>query len=133
MTRLVSFLGLALLQTSATFAQTPMSADEFEQFVTGRTLTYGTAAGAYGIEEYGSSRQVRWSFLDEECIEGIWYPQDGAICFAYVGRFDEQCWHFFLEGGQLSAITIDAPDAQPHYVIEDSDGPMQCFGPRIGV
>lgn len=133
MIRFASVAIVAILLANTALSQTPLSADEFEQFVTGRTLTYGTAAGAYGIEEYGSSRQVRWSFLDDECVEGVWYPKNGAICFAYEGRFEEQCWHFFLEGGQLSAITVDAPDAQPHYVIQDSDGPMQCFGPRIGV
>ncbi|WP_238547700.1 hypothetical protein [Meridianimarinicoccus roseus] len=117
----------------AAAGQTPIGADEFAAFVTGRTLIFGTAAGPYGMEEYSEGRRVRWSFLDGDCVEGVWYPQDGAICFAYEGRPEPQCWHFYLQGGQLSANTVEQTGAPPLYVIRESDAPMQCLGPRIGV
>lgn len=81
----------ALALVGAAPAQTPMSAAAFEAYVTGRTLVYGTAQGPYGIEEYLPSRQVRWSFLDGDCADGHWYPQDGAICFVYEGRETPEC------------------------------------------
>jgi hypothetical protein len=115
-------------------AQTPLSADAFEAHVTGRTLVYGTPqAGPYGIEEYRPGRQVRWSFLDGDCVDGHWYPQDGAICFAYEGRDDAECWLFYLEGGRLRANTLDAPSTLPLYEISESPEPLVCLGPRIGV
>jgi len=127
-----AILALILVGTPAP-AETPLDADAFAAAVTGRTLIYGTAAGPYGIEEYLPGRRVRWSFLDGDCVEGRWYPHGGAICFAYDGRADPECWHFFRDAGRLGARPTDAPESAPLYVIADSPEPLVCRGPRVGV
>lgn len=122
-----------ILATTLVHAETPLDADAFDATVTGRTLVYGTEAGPYGIEEYLPGRRVRWSFLDGECMDGRWYPQGDAICFAYEGRESPECWRFFRDGAQLGARPTGEPDSAPLYVIADSPEPLICRGPRLGV
>lgn len=127
-------LALALmLAASPVLAETPLDAEGFAAVVTGRTLIYGTDAGPYGIEEYLPDRRVRWSFLDGDCVEGRWYPQGDAICFAYEGRAEPECWRFFRDGARLGARPTSAPGGAPLYVIAESPEPMICGGPRVGV
>lgn len=125
-------LAFALAATLA-HAETPLDAAGFDAVVTGRTLIYGTGAGFYGIEEYLPGRRVRWSFLDGDCMEGRWYPQGDAICFAYDGRADAECWLFHLDHGQLGARPASQPEDPPLYVIADSPEPMICRGPYLGM
>ncbi|MGS4946680.1 hypothetical protein ACVDG3_14460 [Meridianimarinicoccus sp. RP-17] len=122
-----------ILATTLVHAETPLDADAFDATVTGRTLVYGTEAGPYGIEEYLPGRRVRWSFLDGECMDGRWYPQGDAICFAYEGRESPECWRFFRDGARLGARPTGEPDSAPLYVIAESPEPLICRGPRLGV
>lgn len=114
-------------------AETPLDADAFDAAVTGRTLIYGTDIGPYGIEEYLPGRRVRWSFLDGDCVDGTWYPQGDAICFAYDGRTAPECWVFHLDDGRLGARPVSQPDDPPLYVIAESPEPLICRGPHLGV
>jgi len=123
----------AALAAAPALAETPMSAEAFEAYVTGKTLVYGTTSGPYGIEDYMPDRRVRWSFLDGECVEGVWYPQGEAICFAYENREEPQCWYFYDEPAGLRARPVEAPEGASLYEISRSPEPMQCKGPRIGV
>jgi hypothetical protein len=127
------FMALALVAACPVAAQTPMTVAEFEAFVTGRTLVYGSSAGVYGIEEYFPGRSVRWAYLGEPCIEGYWYPQNDAICFIYENRDTPQCWYFYLDDGNLTANTVENPVPEPLYVINESREVMHCPGPRVGV
>ena len=127
-------IALALmLVASLAHAEIPLDAAGFDAAVTGRTLTYGTVAGPYGIEQYLPGRRVRWSFLDGDCVDGTWYARGDAICFAYDGRPDPECWYFHLEDGRLGARPMSQPDGPPLYVIADSPEPMICRGPHVGV
>ena len=47
----------------------PLSAEAFEAYTTGKTLTYATrgASTPYGVEEYLPGRRVVWSFVGGEC------------------------------------------------------------------
>ncbi len=56
-----------------------MTAAEFEAYVEGRTMTFGTGGAPYGAEEYRPGRRVRWSVFDGECYEGVWYPAGDEI------------------------------------------------------
>lgn len=123
---------VVVLLAPAAQAQTPLSADAFDSYTQGKTLYYGQSGQAYGIEEYFPRRRVRWSFLEGDCVEGTWYPADDMICFSYEGDASPQCWHFFLEGGTLSARVADDPDSAPLYEVEQSRAPMACLGPQVG-
>lgn len=136
MRRRPAILGLTLalgLAASAAHAAEPMSAEAFEAYVTGKTLTFANGGGPYGVEEYLPGREVRWAFIGEECVDGRWYPQGEAICFAYEGRIEPQCWFFYDEASGIRARPVENPEGSSLYEIDRSDTPMICPGPRIGV
>lgn len=76
---------LALAAASPALADDPMSAAEFEAYVTGKTLFYSHLGVEYGVEQYLPGRRVKWAFLDGDCRDGRWYQQDDMICFTYEG------------------------------------------------
>jgi hypothetical protein len=124
---------LLLSITAPAVAESPLSAHAFDDYTRGKTLYYGQFGDAYGVEEYLPDRRVRWSFLDGDCVEGRWYQTGDLICFVYDGQPDAQCWHFFLDAAGLTARTADDPSSAPLYEISQSNEPMICRGPRVGV
>lgn len=130
MRSLVLALSLAALPADA---EAPMSAAEFEAYVTGKTLTYAADGRAYGVEEYLAGRRVRWSFLDGECQDGEWYPAGDMICFVYENIGLPQCWTFYRDGAGLRARFMNDPSITELYETRQSDEPMQCLGPKVGV
>lgn len=114
-------------------ADEPVGAEAFEAYTTGKTLIYGNAGGPYGIEEYLPGRQVRWSFLDGDCVEGTWFPEGEAICFRYEAYERTQCWLFFQSDTGLTAQPLEDPEGSSLYEVSRSKGPMICKGPEVGV
>ena len=113
--------------------QAAMTAEEFEYYVAGKTLTYFDRGVAYGVEEYLPNHQVRWSYVGDECHDGFWYEAEGLICFVYDYSPDApQCWVFEESGGRLSARFSD-PAGMEFYEAELSDEPLICPGPDVGV
>jgi len=111
-----------------------MSASEFEAYVTGRTLTYSDRGVTYGIEEYLPDRRVRWAYFGDQCREGFWYESGGQICFVYENNPDApQCWVFTNLGERLSAVFAGTSDGREVYEAQNSDEPMVCLGPDVGV
>ncbi|MFD1344221.1 hypothetical protein [Litorisediminicola beolgyonensis] len=127
---------LLLLLTSTALgaaAETPMTAAEFDAYVTGKTLFFGSGGQAYGAEEYKPDRRVIWSFLDGDCREGEWYPSGEQICFTYVHDPDPQCWSFYRAPGGLRAVFENDPTRTVLYEARQSAEPMWCLGPEVGV
>lgn len=126
-------LALTCLTALPTLAAEPMSATDFESYVTGKTLYFGLNGDAYGVEEYLPDRQVRWSFLDGKCKDGFWYEDAGQICFVYEDNPDPQCWSFFKEGSRLRAVFENDPASTVLYEAQQNEEPMLCYGPDVGV
>lgn len=124
---------LALFLAVGAEASEPMSASEFEAYVTGKTLYYGRSGAAYGAEIYHENRRVTWSFLDGECKEGYWYNEGTNICFVYEDRPDPQCWTFEQGAGGLVATFENNPASQELYEAQDVGEEMICLGPKVGV
>lgn len=129
--RLIALMSLAALPLRAQEAE-PLSPEEFAARVQGRTLTYQSGGAPYGMERYGPDRQVTWSFLDGRCLDGEWYPNAGAICFAYEDGTGPECWRFYDRDGRLSAEFINDPDMPQLYETQDSEAPLSCQ-PEVGV
>lgn len=110
-----------------------MSASAFEDYTTGKTLTYAENGVPYGVEEYLTGRRVRWSYLDGECQDGMWYPFEDMICFVYEQTGEPQCWTFFQDPGGLRAVFRNDPDNTTLYQTLRSDEPLVCRGPKVGV
>ena len=128
---------LAALAASALLApaqaQTPMSVQEFEAYVTGRTLPFGVDGIPYGIEEFRPGRRVVWAFIGEECRKGRWFPRDEQICFVYDDApAIEHCWIFWRGEGGLNARFMGEDPVTELYEVENSPQPLFCPGPQIG-
>jgi hypothetical protein len=122
-----------LICPAALAAETPLSPQEFEARVTGKTLTYSSGGAAYGAEEYLKGRRVRWSFLDGECQDGRWYVAGEQICFIYDQIPEPQCWQFYTSGSRLLARFENDPARTELYETARADEPLMCLGPKIGV
>ena len=123
---------LALLPTAGV-ADGPITPDEFERMVTGKTFSYASGGIAYGAEDYLENRRVRWSFLDGECTEGEWYVAGEQICFVYEDIPSPQCWTFYVRSGRLTARFQSDPGATELYETSRQDEPLYCKGPKVGV
>jgi hypothetical protein len=124
---------IACLMALPVEAQTLMGADDFDAYTKGKTFYYGSAGQPYGAEEYLDNRRVRWSFLDGKCQEGVWYEQDGLICFTYDVTPDPQCWSFQRGSRGLIAKFENDPAQTQLYEVEKTAEPLLCLGPDVGV
>ena len=130
-----AFLALLLGTEPARALETgePMTAEEFEAYVTGRTLTFGINGQPYGIEQYLPGRRVIWAFIGEECREGSWFAMGPQICFEYddePGRL--HCWTFFAGPDGLIARS-EGVGVNELVEVQQTDAPMYCPGPDVGV
>ena len=110
-----------------------MSAEDFDRYTRGKTLFYGQNGAAYGVERYLDRRRVVWSFLDGQCNDGVWYEDNGQICFVYDNNPDPQCWTFQQGPNGLIAQFENDPTATELYEAEDIGEEMLCYGPDVGV
>ncbi len=129
---LVALLCLVSAPRAAESGQ-PMSAAEFEAYSTGKTLYYGYDGIEYGIEQYLPGRRVRWSALDGECLDGTWYERGRMICFVYEGKPEHQCWFFFRTPGGIMARYANQTGGGDLYETRQSNDPLLCRGPEVGV
>lgn len=113
----------------------PMTAEEFDAYTLGRTLSYAIQGSPYGIEEYLPGRRVRWTFVGDECQDGRWYERAGNICFIYDNAPDnEQCWRFYPTDRGMRAVfqSSEGPTTEL-YEVQEFNGPLACMGPGVGV
>ncbi|WP_420568029.1 hypothetical protein [Thalassovita sp.] len=126
------YLFLFSLATPA-LAETPMNGDEFDAYTRDKTFYFAESGQPYGAEEYLPNRRVRWSFLDGRCKDGKWYEEAGQICFVYEDRPDPQCWSFFDKPAGLIARFEGVTGGTILYETRQSEQPMMCMGPDVGV
>jgi hypothetical protein len=112
-------------------SEAPLSGAAFEAYVTGKTLTFASDGQPYGAEQYLPGRRVLWAFTEDICREGIWYEEEGQICFVYAHAPDPQCWIFWLDGG-LQARFMGDGVATELQEIGQSTAPLPCPGPDVG-
>jgi len=121
---------LALLAAPA-FGEEPLTGDAFERMVQGKTLTFSTEAGPYGVEYYAANRHVVWSAVNGECITGKWYeaasPTGPNICFVYETSTEPQCWQVFDIDGHIRADFMNTPGTTVLYEAVESE-PLVCGG-----
>lgn len=124
---------LASLLPLAALAETPMTAAEFDRFVTGKTMDYIASGTVFGREVYLPGRKVRWAFSDDVCMSGSWYGDGRHICFVYDGDPEPKCWTVWQDGADLAASFVaDGADVPPRQVVQ-TNAPLACPGPDVGV
>lgn len=129
---LMRFL-IPLCLLANTLSAQAMNADAFDRYTRGKTLFYGADGQAYGVERYLEGRRVIWSFLDGKCRDGIWYEQNGQICFVYEDNKTPQCWTFSQGPSGLIAKFENDPLGTELYEAQDLGDDMLCYGPDVGV
>ena len=115
---------LVLVPLSA-LAETAMSGEEFEAYMTGKTLTFSANGQPYGVEYYAPSQRVIWSFLDGACMQGEWYAEDRAICFVYDDDPEPKCWKVYKADNGIRAEFLDSAEPTILYEVEES-APLIC-------
>jgi len=121
-----------LLLAGTASAQTSITAEQFESYATGRTLSYAAGGQVFGTEQYLPNRRVVWAFEGEDCQYGRWYPQDDQICFAYQDG-EPQCWTFWKKGKGLAARYMNDSVGMELSEVSRSSEPLDCPGPDVGV
>jgi hypothetical protein len=126
-------LALGLDLSGPALSETLMTAEEFEAWSTGRTLDYFDAGTYWGSEQHLPGRRTVDTDGDGQCRKGIWFPEDDAICFQYPTIDGQFCWHFWREGDQVTAKTVESDPEIAPYAVTLSDAPPSCQGPEVGV
>ena len=124
---------LTFLLSASILAAQPLSGDAFEDYTNGKTLYFSEGGEAYGAERYLPGRRVEWSFLDGKCKSGDWYADGPSICFVYEDRPEPQCWQFEATANGLRATFLGEEQSTELYEATQSDKPMYCIGPDVGV
>jgi hypothetical protein len=112
---------------------TPMSAVEFDAYVTGKTLDWAFEDQPWGVEEYLPNRRVQWATEPGECQIGRWEVEGNQICFSYEGRYVISCLIFRRTANGLTA-DLQGPNA-PLALSETAQSTqgLACPGPDLGV
>jgi hypothetical protein len=126
-------LAALVLMAGPAMADLPLSAKEFEAYVTNKTITWDYGAGVRGVEQYLPGRQVRWAFQADDCMTGRWYEDGGNICFVYEDGGGPQCWRFERAGKGLRAQFVNVEGGTIITEIGSSPEPLACAGPEVGV
>ncbi len=101
-------IAILCLLAHPAFAQSGLSAKDFEARVLGRTLDFGfQGQDPYGIERYLPDRRVLWSWGDGQCETGEWYVEGDNICFVYDFDPTPQCWRYFETSGRMMAVFMN--------------------------
>lgn len=133
MRRAATALALALAPFAAQAADAPLTASEFEAYATGKTLSYAQGGIVWGSEQYLPGRKVIWAFTEDDCQYGHWFEDAGNICFVYDADPDPQCWRFFRDRSGLRAVFMEDGGGTLLSEVGQSDKPLACPGPDLGV
>lgn len=114
---------LLILLAAPVAAEAPMTGAQFDAYVTGKTVSFGSVANPdFGVEQYLPGNRVIWSAQPGDCIEGMWYEEDTNICFVYENDPIPKCWQVFDTGQGIRAefagptggtVLFEARETQP--------------------
>ena len=120
-------LAICLSLASPLAAQEGMTAEEFDAYVTGRTITFSTATDpSFGVERYLPGRRVMWSTFDGTCQYGVWFESKGDICFRYEHDPEHKCWTIYDEPGGLRGVFTTRPNSTVIFEVPDREDPLIC-------
>ncbi|MDP5086142.1 MAG: hypothetical protein NWQ23_12030 [Yoonia sp.] len=118
---------VCLLLAAPAVAQDAMTAEEFDAYVTGRTITFRTEMNpTFGVERYLPGRRVMWSTFDGTCQYGVWFESKGDICFRYEGDPEHKCWAIYDEPGGLRGVYTTVPDSTVIFEVPERQDPLIC-------
>ncbi|MCK0167766.1 hypothetical protein MWU52_09430 [Jannaschia sp. S6380] len=134
--RLTAALSLLIaLTTSPSLAERVVTAEEFAEMVTGRTLHFDRFGRPFGSEQYFDDKRVIWAFEGGTCQRGIWFENtEGQICFVYDDDPSPQCWDFLQTDDGAFHARLDGEDPESDLVTRDvGTDALDCPLPDLGV
>ncbi|MGL4236264.1 hypothetical protein [Tabrizicola sp.] len=78
----------------------PLTAEEFEAIVEGKTFDTHTMGESYEVETFLPGRRTILRNANQ-CVEGTWRPEGQLICFDYQGDPVSYCWTYHDHGSWL--------------------------------
>lgn len=117
---------LAALPAMGLADDLPLTAEEFEAIVQGKTFDTYDLDGIYGVETFLPGRRSIWRDA-EECKEGTWRAQGDQICFDYQGNTTPFCFTYHDRGGWLMAWYEGDRKYAP-IMLQPSDDVVTCEG-----
>lgn len=118
---------ICLSLATPVMAQDGMTAEEFEAYVTGRTITFSTINDpTFGVERYLPGRRVMWSTFDGICRYGVWFESKGDICFRYEHDPEHKCWTIYDEPDGLRGVFTTRPNTTEIFEVPDREDPLIC-------
>jgi hypothetical protein len=115
-----------ILAASPALADPPLIAEEFEALTLDKTLEWTANGHVFATEHYLPGRKLRWSYPDDTCQIGSWYPDGTAICFNYEAGAGTVCWQMTAtDGGLLAHMTANPPEAPP-VTVRFVEQPLVC-------
>ena len=132
-TPLVLLAALAL--AGPALAERPVTPEEFEQMVHGKTFRFDRFGEPFGAEQYFPDKRVIWAFEGGQCQRGIWFANArGDICFVYDSDPVPQCWHFIeMPDGGFHARVVGDPPSEDLITSGIDSEPLDCPLPDLGV
>ncbi|MEM9047448.1 MAG: hypothetical protein AAGC92_01905 [Pseudomonadota bacterium] len=130
----------AVMPAMMFWAPAPAAADTeilgeegFRALAEGQTLWFEQGGVPFGAEQYFDGGRTLWRPEGGLCEYGIWYEQDGAICFVYENGTGPQCWQVLRRDGEVFARSLSDPSGLAELKMSRRDQqPLDCPGPSVG-
>ena len=123
---------IALCLALPAVAEEIVTPQEFEALSSGKTLYFSRDGRLFGVEQFYKRHRCTWQFADGECDDGVWYAQNGFICFQYTKNSEPQCWHFLKTDDGFAARAQGASPDQDLHLERVDQKPLDCKGPDVG-
>lgn len=113
----------------------PVSPAEFREFAEGWTLYFERDGAPFGQEAFEPGGETLWRYPDGSCMEGVWAPHGGQLCFYYGEGEEVLCWRALRDADGLKVRLLgDGPEAGMELRITGRDRePPLCGAPGRGV
>lgn len=113
----------------------PVSPAEFREFAEGWTLYFERDGAPFGQEAFEPGGETLWRYPDGSCMEGVWAPHGGQLCFYYGEGSEVLCWRALRdEEGLKVRLLGDGPEAGMELRVTGRDRePPLCGAPGRGV
>jgi hypothetical protein len=114
-------------------AETPLSAEAFQNHVGTDTLTFRYESGLLGSADHGPDRTLLWAFVGSDCVRGRWYAAEDLLCFSFEHNDYDACWQFYLRDGRLVGTIQNSDGLYEIAEIARSTLPLSCAPAGPGV
>lgn len=124
--KLLLYLPIALISQEG-IAQDYIAPEDAIAELSNQTFLFSLKGQApYGMETYLSGNRVIWTFLDGECISGVWAIEETDICYTYQGDPTPKCWQFLQLDEGLGAVFKNDPNSTEIFLLEPVPNAMVC-------